>query len=128
MVLVDVDAVNLEHDDASLEEGMTSLPGQHCPLDLRIRDFVISGEITTTLTAGKHLHERGHLEHSPFQWSFTVHRARLGPDEKVVTVRICIAPTETCADHKSWIELGKFTVRVEGQQQGVTRKCIESSM
>ena len=59
---------------------------------------------------------------------FTVHRARPCPDEKVVTARIFMAPTETCADHKSWIEMDKFTVRVAGQQQEVTRKCIESSV
>lgn len=104
------------------------LPDQHCPLDIRIRDFAIDGDITTTLTAGKFLHERGHLEHSPFEWSFTLYRSRPGQAERELTARIFMCPAETCADRKNWIEMDKFTVRLDGQQQEVTRKCRESSV
>ena len=44
--------------------GAHQVPDHRFPQGLRIRDFAISGEITTALTAGKHLHERGHLEHT----------------------------------------------------------------
>jgi len=101
------------------------LPDKHCPLDLRICDFAVTANIHTTLTPGLHLHERGHLEHSPFQWSFTVESDRAARE---LTARIFMAPAETCMDHQNWIEMDKFTIRLEQQQNQFNRKCNESSV
>lgn len=100
------------------------LPDKHCPIDLELCDFAVNATIHTTLSPGKHMHERGHLDHSPFEWSFTVKSDAV---DRELTARIFMVPAEAYADHTRWMEMDKFTIRMEQQQQHWTRKCSESS-
>jgi hypothetical protein len=58
-----------------------------------------------------------HLDHEPF--AILIRLRNQAPDPRRITVRLFIAPQETAADRRAWIELDKFDTWLQANAQTV---------
>lgn len=103
----------------------------HQPRGVTVADFSLDAEdgvLRTELGEGEHLYERGKLRHRPFAWRLAV-RAAADTSVRRVTARIFVCPAERTDDRRAWIEMDKFSLRIEaGAETRVVRADVAASV
>lgn len=103
----------------------------HQPRGVTVVDFALDAEdgvLRTELGEGEFLYERGKLHHRPFAWRLAV-RAAADATATRVTARIFICPAERLDDRRAWIEMDKFSLRIEpGADTTIVRADVAASV